>query len=242
MTTCHGELVEPRARRRLDVVQGDEGGGPEGRGMKRGAFIASSATVVAASGASGLAQSSPPGGTHFVERKSDFDRPAFEAIVGRSADVRQLFETIAFKPAAFNNVKNSLNGFQFGYGYDPRSIAIAVAGHGPSSAFTYTDYVWKKYRIGEFLAIKDPRRNADDNVYYAAKAPYDVNADPDDEKGMYQDTSVETLQRRGVIMLTCHTAVEEQAKGSSKAVSHRRHAGIGSGLRYSDASDSRRRR
>ena len=29
---------------------------------------------------------------------------------------------------------------------------------------------------------------------------------------MYQDVSIETLQRRGLIVLTCHTAVEEQAR------------------------------
>jgi intracellular sulfur oxidation DsrE/DsrF family protein len=29
---------------------------------------------------------------------------------------------------------------------------------------------------------------------------------------MYQDASIEMLQRRGLIVLTCHTAVEEQAR------------------------------
>jgi hypothetical protein len=33
---------------------------------------------------------------------------------------------------------------------------------------------------------------------------------------MYQDASIEMLQRRGVVMLTCHTAVEEQAKALVK--------------------------
>ena len=31
---------------------------------------------------------------------------------------------------------------------------------------------------------------------------------------MYQDDSIAMLQRRGLIVLTCHTAVEEQARGS----------------------------
>ena len=33
---------------------------------------------------------------------------------------------------------------------------------------------------------------------------------------MYQDASIEMLQRRGLIVLTCHTAVEEQARASCK--------------------------
>jgi hypothetical protein len=46
---------------------------------------------------------------------------------------------------------------------------------------------------------------------------YDPDADPNDEHGMYQDTSIQMLQRRGLIMLTCHTAVEEQSRKIVKA-------------------------
>ena len=42
------------------------------------------------------------------------------------------------------------------------------------------------------------------------------NADPDDDKGCYQDTSIETLQQRGLLYLNCHTATEEQARGIVK--------------------------
>jgi intracellular sulfur oxidation DsrE/DsrF family protein len=48
------------------------------------------------------------------------------------------------------------------------------------------------------------------------QAPLDVKASPDSEKGMYQDTSIEMLQKRGLIVLTCHTAVEEQARALVK--------------------------
>ena len=51
------------------------------------------------------------------------------------------------------------------------------------------------------------------NAYYARSASFDRSADPDDPKGMYQDASLEMLQRRGVVVLTCHTAVMEQSKG-----------------------------
>lgn len=185
--------------------------------MNRTAFLSSSATLVAAGVALPAAAAAVPGGTHFVERKADFDEAAFAAIVGRAADIRQLFESVAFKPGLFGNVKNALNGLQFGYGYAPTRIVMAVAGHGASSAFTYSEYVWQKYRIGEFFGLKDADGNAiASNTFFAAKNPYDIQADPDDEKGMYQDASIEMLQKRGVIMLTCHTAVEEQSKAIVK--------------------------
>ena len=50
------------------------------------------------------------------------------------------------------------------------------------------------------------------NVFLKSRAPFDPSVDPDDEKGMYQDASFEMLQRRGTVVLTCHTAVEEIAR------------------------------
>jgi hypothetical protein len=184
--------------------------------MKRTDFIAAS-VLAAATGAVADAQA-VPGGSNVVERLSQFDFKKFQAIAGRKAKIAQVFEQVAFNPTLWNNVKNSFNGLQFGYGIKPSDIAIAIAGHGPSAAYGYSDYVWQKYKIGDFFGIKDAQGNpVMANTWLAAKAPFDPKADPDDEKGMYQDTSIEMLQKRGVIMLTCHTAVEEQAKKLVKA-------------------------
>ena len=154
-----------------------------------------------------------PGGTHLVERKTDFDNAAFDRVVGRSAEIRQIYEAVAFKPTLLNNVKNSFNGLQFGFGYSAGSIAIVLAPHGPSSVYAYTDYLWTKYRLGELYKLADSDGTPlTTNVFLAKRSAFDPNADPDNEKGMYQDTSVAMLQQRGLIVLTCHTAVEEQAR------------------------------
>ena len=180
--------------------------------MNRTRFLAASATLVAASATSASAEN-VPGGTHLVETKADFNEAAFRAAVGRSAKIRQLFEQVKFEPTVLNNIKNSLNGLIFGFGYPADAVTIAFAGHGASAAYGYSDYVWQKYRIGEFLKIKDADGNTiATNQWLAMKNPMDSHASPDDPKGMYQDTSIEALQKRGVIMLTCHTAVEEQSR------------------------------
>ncbi len=181
--------------------------------MNRTAFLTASATLLAASGGIASAQG-VPGGTHVVERRADFDLEAFARVVGREARIRQLWEAVAFKPTVWNNVKNSMNGLQFGFGYPAGSIAMAFAAHGPSSAYGYTDYVWKKYRVGEFFELQGADGSGPtSNRYFAQRAALDAAADPDDAAGMYQDASIEMLQRRGLIYLTCHTAVEEQARG-----------------------------
>lgn len=184
--------------------------------MNRTAFLTASATLVAASGGVAAA-AGVPGGSHLVERKADFNADAFAKIVGRDAQIRQVVEAIAFKPGVWSNVKNSMNGLQFGFGYPADAIAVAFAGHGPSASYGYSDYLWKKYRIGELFDLKDATgAPVTTNVYFPRHATFDAQANPDDDKGMYQDTSIEMLQRRGLIVLTCHTAVEEQARNIVK--------------------------
>jgi intracellular sulfur oxidation DsrE/DsrF family protein len=181
--------------------------------MNRGSFLAASASLVAATNATARAADPVPGGTHVVERKSDFDADAFNALVGKPADIRQLWEAVAFHPATFNNVKNALNGLQFGFGYAPERIAMVFAPHGPSSAYVFTDYVWSKYRIGEAFKLQDAKGNpVSSNVFLKPSKPMDRAVDPDLPTSFFQDTSIETLQSRGVIFLACHTAIEEQSR------------------------------
>jgi hypothetical protein len=171
-----------------------------------------------AAATSGLAGAqNVPGGTHLVERRADFDEPAFAAAVGRAAEIRQVWESVAFRPAMWNNVRNSMNGLQFGFGYAPGTFVLASAGHGPSAVYSYGEYVWQKYRLGEFFDLRDAAgTRVSSNLYVTRHSPVDENADPDDENGLYQDASIEALQRRGLLVLTCHTAVEEQARGIVK--------------------------
>ena len=86
--------------------------------MNRGSFLASSASLVALAQSSAGAQQAIPGGTHFVERHADFNLAEFQAAVDRpGTTIRQVWEAVGFHPQIFSNLKNSLNGLQFGFGY-----------------------------------------------------------------------------------------------------------------------------
>jgi intracellular sulfur oxidation DsrE/DsrF family protein len=154
-----------------------------------------------------------PGGTTFIESLADFDQAGFDRTVGRPAKIRQLYEAVSFHPAMLNNVKNSLNGLTYGFGYAPGDVALAVCPHGPSSSYGFSDAVWEKYRIGEAFALKDAQgATITRNVFLAPQHPLNDSTDPNDLGSLYQDTSIQTLQKRGVLFLTCHTAVEEQSR------------------------------
>lgn len=87
--------------------------------------------------------------------------------------------------------------------------------HGPSAAYTYGDAVWAKYRVAEFVKYSDGAR-FDRNPFYPRQNPQTGASDPNDEHSVFQDTSIEALQERGVVFLTCHTAVMEQSRSLVK--------------------------
>jgi intracellular sulfur oxidation DsrE/DsrF family protein len=179
--------------------------------MNRSSFLASSASMAAFAGG-------VPGGTHLVERRADFDEAAFRRTFSRPADVRVVVEAVAFHPETLANIKNALNGLEFGFGHAEDRVAIAFAPHGASSAFTYSDEVWQKYKIGDFFKLKDASgAPVTSNVFLKPAKRFGTSSDPDDPDSRYQDTSIETLQSRGVIFMTCHTAVEEQSRALVKA-------------------------
>jgi hypothetical protein len=116
------------------------------------------------------------------------------------------------------NAKNSLNGLHFGAGVSADQIQIVCALNGPANLANYSDYVWEKYRIGEFEKENDPKTGepAVRNFYYPSKAGPSLkytSDDPSSPDSLYQDFSVQGLQARGVKFLSCHSSIEEAARG-----------------------------
>src|SRR5882762_1502235 len=85
--------------------------------------------------------------------------------------------------------------------------------HGPANALNFNDYVWQKYHIGEWLKVQDPKTGqpAVRNPFFVSNAAPEMHyatQDPNDENSLFQDTSIQALQLRGVQFLCCHTATE----------------------------------
>jgi hypothetical protein len=155
-------------------------------------------------------------GAQMVYRHGDWKAEEFQELLHKSARVRQVYDVTAINEGKFlNNIKNSLNGFQFGFAIAPNQVQVIAALHGAVNMLNYDDSMWAKYRIGEWLSVNDPEtgKPAVRNIFYPsklAKGP-EANEDPSDAKSGFQDKSVQGLQRRGVKFLSCHTATEEQA-------------------------------
>jgi intracellular sulfur oxidation DsrE/DsrF family protein len=166
----------------------------------------------------GLAALAAVGGktadAQLVYQRSDWNNKEFDELLRLPARAKQVYDVTAIDSGKFmNNIKNSLNGLQFGFGIPAQQIRILAGLHGAANMVNYDDYVWQKYRLGELLNETDPEsgKPAVRNFYYPGKVAKNASRDPNDENSSYQDTSVQGLQARGVKFLSCHTGLEEAA-------------------------------
>jgi len=172
----------------------------------------------ATAGVAALGAASSVDAAQLVCRATDWKLAEFERLAKNPARVKQVFDATQIGEGRFlNSIKNSLNGLQFGFDVPVKQIRIVAAMHGPANLLNFDDYVWKKYRVGEWLKVEDPKAGepAVRNPFYASRvstATQGGSQDPNDESSALQDSSMQTLQGRGVQFLCCHTATEEQAR------------------------------
>jgi hypothetical protein len=180
--------------------------------LSRRAFVEmATASVV------GLGGVATANGAQLVYKPVDWKIADFERLVKANARVKQIFDIVQIREGKFlNNIKNSLNGLHFGFGIPENQIKVIAALHGPANLLNFDDYAWQKYRIGEWLDVKDPETGqpAVRNPFVRSKVSQEAkrNDDPNDENSMLQDSSIQTLQSRDVQFLCCHTATEEQSR------------------------------
>ena len=183
--------------------------------MSRRSFVSTAATGVAALAAIGTVNSAEG---QLVYTTSEWKVSEFNQLAKNPAQVKQVFDVTQIAEGKFlNNIKNSLNGLHFGFGVSEEQIKIVAAQHGAANLLNYDDFIWNKYQIGAWLKVTDPStgKPAVKNPFYPSKvgtALHYGSENPDSPESLYQDTSIEALQHRGVKLLACHTATEEQAR------------------------------
>ncbi|TCK74346.1 hypothetical protein C7378_1968 [Acidipila rosea] len=190
------------------------------KSVSRRTFVTTAAAGISALGT--LGAMTPGADAQLVYTTSDWKVSDFDKVVKAPARVKQVYDVIPIGEGKFlNNIKNSLNGLHFGFGVPVDQIKIVAALHGPTNMLNYDDYIWNKYKIGAWLKVTDPATGepAVKNPFYASKAGPELHyssQDPDSHDSIYQDTSIQALQHRGVKFLSCHTATEEQARALVK--------------------------
>jgi intracellular sulfur oxidation DsrE/DsrF family protein len=169
----------------------------------------------AAAGAAALGQFSRAASAHHLEpTEAAFRFNEYEAIVNREVRFRQVYEWPNLANSIiFANIRNGINAAVFSYGVPEDQMQVVVAAYAAASAATYDDFIWAKYRLGEAMGIKDPATGqpAARNIWYPSANLMPATRPSARTDPYYADTSIEGLQRRGVLFLTCHQSIHALA-------------------------------
>lgn len=174
--------------------------------MTRNGFL-SVAGATFAVGAAGVPASA--GATVFDPHVTGISRDAVLAVVrARNAAHRQLFVSSRPNGNVWIYVRNSLNGYQFGWNEGARSLYPIVLLNGFGVAQAVDDASWQRYGITQVLtnAGMPPQAGHAGNPWLAPQRP-PAQDDHDIAAPFNQDVSIQTLQRRGVDIFVCDTAM-----------------------------------
>lgn len=115
--------------------------------MNRRSFFGTAAAGLATLGV--LQETSPAAQAQLVYKKADWKIEEFNQLARNPARVKQVYDVVQVGEGKFlNNIKNSLNGFDFGFGIPKDQVKIAAGLHGPANLLNYDDPIWSKYAIG----------------------------------------------------------------------------------------------
>lgn len=166
-------------------------------------------SFVSGIGAGAAALALPAAEGQLVFKQTDWHFAEFDKLLKSTAKVKQIFDAKSIADGGFlTPLKNSFNGLHFGFGIPADQIRIVAALHGPANLMNFDDSMWEKYRLGEYTKINDPKTSkpVTRNPFFAKK--YGPATDPNDRTSIYQDASIETLQSRGMQLLSCHNSTE----------------------------------
>jgi len=147
--------------------------------------------LAASTAGAALACGSPPGSE---SRPAATSEPAYDRAVATSGVGRAAFQNPHLVNAGFciYQADQWLNAMTNAYHLDPADVRLVIVNYASANCMTYSDEIWKTYRIGELQRVTDPTTGqpATRNIY------------ADD---------VRRLQQKHVVFYTCSQALMNHA-------------------------------
>ena len=116
---------------------------------------------------------------------------------------RQFFHAMSYAEEPLRMSSNFLDAYREAFGADASDVHAVIGIHGGALNMGFDDALWAKYELGKAGNITDP----------ATKAPAVRNVYA--REGTY---NVAALQKRGVVILMCNTALRSRTTQMSKAL------------------------
>ncbi len=167
-------------------------------------FLGAAAATIATAGAFGVpALAAEPNPTQGI---------SYDALIARArvqARHKQAFLATRPNGNVFLYMRNSLNGYQFGWGEGPGTLHAVAVMNGLGVTQGVGDEGWRKYRLADVLAAAGaPLKAAAPRGNPWLHAPAGLVANQTAQSAPFNmDASVETLQKRGCEFFVCDTAM-----------------------------------
>ena len=177
----------------------------------------------------------PPGATHLdalkkrlaqAPRRRDFKTVPMILNNREQWDHEALTEVLSYRPAPkqvwdntdigspwLNLMRNALNSQIWSFKH-PDFLAVSVT-HGTAHLALYDQAMWDKYQLTKLTGEKFKTNTLILEQKAAAADP----ANYEDPEGVFsgEDNSIPALKRRGVVFMSCHNAIWEEAAALIKA-------------------------
>jgi hypothetical protein len=126
---------------------------------------------------------------------------------------RQVWDNTDIGGPWLNLMRNALNAQIWSFKH-PDFLAVSVT-HGTAHLALYDQAIWDKYQLTRLAGEKFESNT----LIVEQKAATGDPADYEDPAGVFsgEDNSIPALMRRGIVFMSCHNAIWEQAAALIKA-------------------------
>ena len=142
-----------------------------------------------------------------LDDPAQWDDAALRELMAYKQGPKQVWDNTAVDGAWLGVMRNSLNAQIWSFKHP--EFLVASATHGTANLALYDEVTWDKYQLTKLagekfktntLIVEKPAGNADPKNYEDPKGAFSPAA-----------SSIPELMRRGVVFLSCHNAIWEQA-------------------------------
>jgi hypothetical protein len=151
-----------------------------------------------------------------LTKTDQWDAEALDAVIAYPSPHKQVWDNTEIGGSWLNLMRNSLNAQIWSFKH-PDFLAVSAT-HGSAHLALFDDAIWDKYKLGKLAGDKFTSNTL-------TKLPAAANADAknfEDAQGVFSpaDNSIPVLMKRGVVFLSCHNAIWEEAAALLKADSN----------------------
>ena len=142
-----------------------------------------------------------------------WDAEALDGVIAYRSPYKQVWDNTDIGSPWLNLMRNSLNAQIWSFKHP--DFLVVSATHGSAHLALFDDSIWEKYQLTKLAGDNFPSNK----LAKASPAAQADVAEFQNPKGVFspEDNSIPVLMKRGVVFLSCHNAIWEEAAALLKA-------------------------